>query len=123
MGSDVDFDSYYIPNWRYAGLIKSSGVQKPAYHNLKLLIEKTDGFESVQNIRDHLYEFTFSDQKSVYLYWNESNLPADLSDLHSNSFTIHPFVYKVNDTPISFVVTDLTSHTFGANPTLIELNE
>ncbi|MEL6190676.1 MAG: hypothetical protein AAFR66_01445 [Bacteroidota bacterium] len=123
VSSDVDFDSYYIPNWRYAGLIKSSGVQKPAYHNLKLLIEKTDGFEGVQNVHNHLYEFTFSDKKPIYIYWNESDRPEDLSVLHSNSFTIHQFVYKVNDTPISSVVTDINGYTFGAKPTLIELND
>ncbi|CAN0449516.1 unnamed protein product, partial [Ectocarpus fasciculatus] len=73
VSSDVNFDFYYIPNWRYVGVLKSNGEKKPAYHNLKLLIEKTNGFEQVTNLEGYLFEFSFTDKDPVYVYWQDSN--------------------------------------------------
>ncbi|MEM1408608.1 MAG: hypothetical protein AAGG59_17625 [Bacteroidota bacterium] len=123
VSTDVDFDAYYIPNWRYAGLIKSNGLLKPAYHNLSLFIEKTDSFEEVNNITDHLYEFTFIDRDPVYLYWNDSNDPGNLSALNGGAFTIHEFAYNVGETPKSSEISALGDYNFGAHPVVIELRD
>ncbi|RZS93952.1 hypothetical protein EV197_2533 [Aquimarina brevivitae] len=123
VSTDVDFEAYYIPNWRYVGLLKSSGQRKPAYYNLKLLIDKTSGFERVNSIGNGLFEFKFFNNNSIYVYWSEGNSTDVLTALQANSYTIHQFAYHINEAPNSSVVTSLENINFDSNPVLIELNE
>lgn len=123
VSTDVDFDFYYIPNWRYAGMIKSSGQKKPAYHNLKLLIEKTNGFDQVNKLDDNLYEFSFKEKNPVYVYWEESTPSNGLTSLNNSAFIIHEFAFTSEATPKPIELTNLSTYSFMSNPVLIELTE
>ena len=122
VSTDVDFENYYIPNWRFAGILKSNGERKPAYYNLKLLIEKTDGFDQVLKRGDHLYEFMFADRPSIHLYWIERSESEDLALLNSDSYTVHEFAYRFGETPKSKEIDNLEDYFYTASPILIELN-
>lgn len=122
VSSDVNWDFYYIPNWRFVGLINSFGESKPSYHNLQLLIEKTGAFESVLDLGNNLYEFTFSNRSSLYIYWNESTEGAVPALPDSESYVIHTLAYQMGDVPVATTLSGLGSYPFDGNPVLIELN-
>ena len=121
VSTDVNWDFYYIPNWRFAGLINSQGQLKPSYHNLQLLIAQTNDFEEVRQIAGHLYEYTFTGRPSVYVYWVEAGDPTvDLSALGASSYRVHEFAFRLGEVPASVEVSDLAGYSFRGNPVLIE---
>ena len=74
-------------------------------------------------MNNHLYELTFSDKPSIYIYWNDSNDPESLLALNAEAFTIHEFAYNVGETPKSSEVNALVDYDFGAHPVLIEVRD
>ena len=73
ISSDVDFHRYYIPEWRYMGLIDyKAKARKPAFYTYKMLISKIDGFLKAEKINDCIYKFSFRDKNPVFIAWVDS---------------------------------------------------
>ncbi|MEO0556361.1 MAG: hypothetical protein AAF149_24475 [Bacteroidota bacterium] len=72
-------------------------------------------------MNNHLYELTFSDEPSIYIYWKDSNNPESLPALNGETFTILEFTYQAGETPKSFEVNALGDYSFGTHPVVIEL--
>ncbi|MEM6737592.1 MAG: hypothetical protein AAF620_16135 [Bacteroidota bacterium] len=59
----------------------------------------------------------------LFMYWNDSNVPASLPALNAEALTIHEFIYQAGETPKSSEVNALGDYDFGAHPVLIELRD
>ncbi len=111
-GADKIFYTFYIANEPPPGqevpdfaLIDSAGNKKPAYHAMKTMIEKLDGFREVQILTEGQYKFAFND-KSVYVLWGSNNLNPEIdgklivTDMLGNKREIDASQLKLSEDPV-----------------------
>jgi len=87
MGMPGDWDvppaAWVVPN-PYIGLMSSSCEPWPAYYAMKLLVEKLDGFDTVEQVAAapdvELYRFGFSGGRTVWVAWLSEKKVRGLSD-------------------------------------------
>ncbi|MGK7394118.1 MAG: hypothetical protein ACNS62_06080 [Candidatus Cyclobacteriaceae bacterium M3_2C_046] len=122
VSTDVDWEFYYIQNWRYAGLLTQEGNYKPAFFNLQTLIQKTDGFSKVEKLDNYLYKFSFRDQNEIFLAWREPNTDSvKLSAyLPFSSFRIINFIYHRGGKIKEILLKDISDYQLNHLPVLIE---
>ncbi len=65
----VDIPRYFMPEWRYAGLLTEKFDLKPSYYTAKLLVQKIDYFKDVKRLRGDVYRFSFDHKDDVYIAW------------------------------------------------------
>jgi len=77
--------AYWSGPWTVMGLMTPDRQRKPAFYTFQLMMEKLDGFESVEDLSFpgvRLFRFTVRGQ-AVYVAWSQDQTPVayDLSDL------------------------------------------
>ncbi len=84
-GADKIFYTFYIAMEPPPGqevldfaLIDSQGNKKPAYHAMKTIIQKLDGFLEAQVMAEGQYKFML-DNKTIYVLWGPGNIPAEIT--------------------------------------------
>ena len=101
----------YHRNWHIQGMVDASGKPKPAYYTLKLMVEKLDGFSSVERLSMGegfwVYKVMVKD-RPIYVLWFESGKisgpgekPAEADvglSLDTMSIKITHIVTEVNKT-------------------------
>jgi uncharacterized repeat protein (TIGR01451 family) len=68
---------YYIPLWRYQGLLSDAGLRKAAFYSYKQLIAVIDGFVAVEQLGPTVFKFEFSDKFPVVVAWTDG-VPSTL---------------------------------------------
>ncbi len=75
VSTDVDWVNYFLPIWRYQGLITISRIKKPSYYTFALLISELDGFTEVEKLNTDkevfLYRFRVN-YKDIFVGWSEN---------------------------------------------------
>lgn len=102
ISTDVDWSTYYMPEWRHMGLLDSMGNYKPAFYSFKTMVSKIDGFTKVEELvlPTGVYAYRFiKPSGEVYVLWSEQEKVVNLP-LKSKSIS----------------VTDISGHTFKASP-------
>ena len=61
-----------------AALVTSDGRKKPAWYALHTLVQKLDGFTTVETLAYGQYKFTV-DGRAVYVLWGSGSLPEEIS--------------------------------------------
>ena len=77
LANPFDWSDYYLPSFRYFGLLDRKGNPRPAFYAYKLLIEKVGGFSNINILSEkdgrYIYRFLIKEKnREVYLLWNEN---------------------------------------------------
>src|SRR6185503_12867996 len=71
LSTDHDWTGYWLPIWRYQGLLTDAGLRKAAFYSYKQLIADIDGFLAVDPLGATTFKFEFSDKFPVVVAWTE----------------------------------------------------
>lgn len=108
ISTDVDWPTYYMPEWRHMGLLDARGNPKPAFYSFKTMVSKLDGFTNVESLVLGAGVFAYCFTKpsgKVYVLWSEQERVVNLP-LKSKSIS----------------VTDISGNTLGALPSELQIN-
>lgn len=112
ISGDIDWFNYYLPIWRYMGLLDVDGNPKPAYYSFKTMVTKIDGFTKVERVAlpTDVFAYCFTKPSGiVYVLWSEREkiigLPVQsknitVTDISGNQFQASPLKLRVNASPI-----------------------
>jgi len=108
ISTDVDWSTYYMPEWRHMGLLDADGNPKPAFYSFKVMVSHLDGFSKVEQLALPTGVFAYRFIKpsgEVYVLWSEQEKVVNLP-LKSKSIS----------------VTDISGHTFKASPLKLRIS-
>lgn len=117
ISSDTDFFNYYIPEWRYMGMIDYyTKIKKPVFYTYQMLVSKLDGFSKAEKIEEGYYKFSFSNKKPVYVLWTDGdekivNLQGSATKIVTRLDSENKHVYESSSSDILIV---------GKTPVIVE---
>jgi hypothetical protein len=112
ISTDVDWSTYYMPEWGHMGLLDADGNPKPAFYSFKVMVSHLDGFSKVERLALPTGVFAYRFIKSsgkVYVLWNEQervvNLPlksksVSVTDISGHRFKASPLKLRISASPV-----------------------
>jgi hypothetical protein len=74
VSTDTDWPDYYLPMWRYAGLLDANGNRKLAFYVFKTMVSKIDHFLKIEtlNLSPGIAGYRFvKPSGAVYVVWSD----------------------------------------------------
>lgn len=112
ISTDVDWSTYYMPEWRHMGLLDAMGNRKPAFYSFKIMVSKIDGFTKVEELAlpTGVFGYRFTKPSGeVYVLWSEQervvNSPLksksiSITNISGSTFKASPLKLRISANPI-----------------------
>ena len=123
----TDFEEPNEWFFSHLGLLDTNGRKKPHYYTYELLIDKLEGFESVDEIsfEPRIIRFSFPHKSAIYVLWNQKPIITDMTSYFSeDSILVSHIITELdnNNNPIypSDKIVSTNSIQIDATPVFVE---
>jgi hypothetical protein len=112
VSTDVDWPTYYMPEWEHMGLLDAGGNYKPAFYSFKIMVSKIDSFKKVEQLAlpTGVFGYRFTKRSGeVYILWSEQERVVRLSvkskdvnvtDISGNTLKASPLELRISANPV-----------------------